>query len=150
MTLYQKDGTGTPAALPERIRLPGGGTRTDSSTFTTAEIAAAGYTGPYPHPSYNNATQYLTWDNTNKDWEVNDNPTVAGISTAEYWSMFRAERTNRLNETDYYDLPNATAGITTAMKNYRQSLRDLPSSFNDSTVAGIATNPSHASWPSKP
>ena len=64
--------------------------------------------------------------------------------------MFSAERNNRLNATDYYDLPNATTGITTAMKTYRTNLRDLPASFNDSNVAGIATNTSHSSWPSKP
>ena len=50
-----------PAPLPHRIRLADGSTRTDRATFTTEEIAEAGYTGPFVEPPYNPATQQLNW-----------------------------------------------------------------------------------------
>lgn len=50
-----------PAPLPSRIRLPGGFTRTDPSTFTAEEILAAGYVGPYTEPPYDPAKQQLDW-----------------------------------------------------------------------------------------
>jgi hypothetical protein len=40
-----------PTKLPERIRLPDGSTRTDSSTFTAEEIALAGYSLAPEKPS---------------------------------------------------------------------------------------------------
>lgn len=51
-----------PAPLPFRIHL-NGTTRTDPSTFTPEEIAAAGYTGPYTEPPYDASTQQLDWIN---------------------------------------------------------------------------------------
>jgi hypothetical protein len=52
-----------PAPLPQRIRMPDGFTRTDSSTYTQEEIQAAGFTGPYTEPSYNPSTEKLLWVN---------------------------------------------------------------------------------------
>jgi hypothetical protein len=52
-----------PAPLPFRITLPTGFTRTDPSTFTAEEIAAAGFTGPYTEPPYDPATEQLDWTN---------------------------------------------------------------------------------------
>ena len=52
-----------PAPLPQRIRMPDGFTRTDSSTYTQEEIQAAGFTGPYTEPSYNPSTEQLLWVN---------------------------------------------------------------------------------------
>ena len=49
-----------PAPLPFRIHI-GGTTRTDPSTFTEAEITAAGFTGPVTEPPYNTATEQLNW-----------------------------------------------------------------------------------------
>jgi len=58
--LYSLHGN-RPAPLPFRIRLPNGRTRTDPTTFTAEEVAAAGLTGPYQEPSYDPATQQLLW-----------------------------------------------------------------------------------------
>lgn len=60
MMLYSFQGS-RPAALPFRITLPNGFTRTDPSTFTEDEISAAGFTGPYIEPPYNPATEQLAW-----------------------------------------------------------------------------------------
>lgn len=58
--LYSHNGA-RPEPLPFRITLPSGFTRTDPSTFTEAEITAAGFTGPYTKPSYNPSTEELAW-----------------------------------------------------------------------------------------
>ena len=58
--LYSFNGC-RPEPLPFRITLPNGFTRTDPSTFTEAEITAAGFTGPYVEPGYDPATQQLDW-----------------------------------------------------------------------------------------
>lgn len=58
--LYSLNGE-RPAPLPFRIRLSNGFTRTDPSTFTPEEIAAAGYSGPFTEPPYDPATQALDW-----------------------------------------------------------------------------------------
>jgi len=60
MSLYSFNNS-RPAPLPFRIRLPNGRTRTDPSSFTAEEIAAAGLTGPYEEPPYNPTTQQLLW-----------------------------------------------------------------------------------------
>jgi hypothetical protein len=50
-----------PAPLPFRITLPNGFTRTEPLTFTEAEIASAGFTGPYTEPVYDPDTEQLEW-----------------------------------------------------------------------------------------
>ena len=50
-----------PAALPFRIRLSNGFTRTEPASFTTEEITDAGYVGPYTEPDYNAASEQLLW-----------------------------------------------------------------------------------------
>ena len=59
--LYSLSGS-RPAPLPFRIHI-NGTTRTDSSTFTEAEITAAGFTGPFVEPPYNTSTEQLNWSN---------------------------------------------------------------------------------------
>lgn len=62
--LYSYQG-GAPAPLPmipgtttAIIRLSNGVVRTDGATFTEAELADAGYTGPHTTPSHDPATQH--------------------------------------------------------------------------------------------
>jgi hypothetical protein len=50
-----------PAPLPFRIRLSNGFTRTEPASFTTEEVADAGYVGPYTEPAYDAATEQLLW-----------------------------------------------------------------------------------------
>lgn len=61
----------TPAPLPFRITMPDGSTRTDPSSFTDEEIAAAGYVEVPAPPGYNSATQNPPeWNGT--EWIVRD------------------------------------------------------------------------------
>lgn len=60
--LYSHQGL-MPQPLPFRIKLSNGFTRTDPDTFTDAELADAGYTGPFTPPAYDTATQRLNWVN---------------------------------------------------------------------------------------
>jgi hypothetical protein len=60
MILYSKDNS-YPAPLPQRIRLADGSTRTDPATFTSEEIAAAGYIPAPPAPEYDSLTKQLSW-----------------------------------------------------------------------------------------
>jgi hypothetical protein len=57
--LYSLHGA-RPAPLPFRIHV-GGTTRTDPTTFTEDEVAAAGFTGPYTEPAYHTTTEQLDW-----------------------------------------------------------------------------------------
>jgi len=58
------------------------------------------------------------------------------------WASLRTERDRKLAATDW----RASSDLTLAdnWKTYRQQLRDLPASYNDTTVQGDIT------WPSEP
>ena len=58
---------------------------------------------------------------------------------AEKWASVRRDRDRRLAETDYLALSDST--LSSTMKTYRQSLRDVPEDNAD---------PDNVSWPSKP
>lgn len=68
MTLYSKNGL-YPAPIPERIRLSDGRTRTDSTTFTTEELADAGYVPVSDKPS---AGRYQKVEWNGSGWSVVD------------------------------------------------------------------------------
>ena len=61
----------------------------------------------------------------------------------EQWTRIRAERDRLLAETDWMMLSD-TGTISTAWKNYRKSLRDLPSDQSSETSYADIT------WPTKP
>lgn len=71
MTLYTLNGS-YPAALPFRIVMADGRTRTDSASFTAEEIADAGYVEAPEPPIYDPATHRLSWDGS--DWQVTELP----------------------------------------------------------------------------
>jgi len=54
----------------------------------------------------------------------------------------RIERDQKLTETDYFALSDVT--MSDDMTVYRKALRDLPASYDNSSVVGTIT------WPSKP
>ena len=62
---------------------------------------------------------------------------------SEEWKLIRQERDRLLAETDWIVLSD-TGTISTAWKNYRKSLRDLPSDQSSKTTYADIT------WPSKP
>ena len=69
--------------------------------------------------------------------QLNSYATIA--ESNEKWSSIRFKRNKLLAETDFYALSDVT--MTTEMSNYRQQLRDLPSS---------TSNPDDVVFPTKP
>lgn len=68
-----------------------------------------------------------------------ETPPVENKDLEHAWANLRAKRTMLLAETDIYALSDRT--MTAEMKNYRQKLRDLPSTQAD---------PADIVWPTKP
>ena len=62
---------------------------------------------------------------------------------ADQWKMIRRERDYRIAETDWMMLSD-TGTVSTAWKNYRKALRDIPSSQDSAKVF------SDIDWPDKP
>ena len=67
---------------------------------------------------------------------------VEDAKPAKAWGRLRRERNEKLEETDYYGISDLT--MSNDMKAYRKALRDLPASYNNSTIVGTIT------WPEKP
>ena len=61
------------------------------------------------------------------------------LQDAEPLRFLRLERDVKLEETDFWALPDRT--MSQAQKDYRQALRDLPANTSD---------PSNPTWPTKP
>ena len=66
----------------------------------------------------------------------------AAGAPARAWAALRSERDQKLAKTDWMASSDLT--LPENWKVYRQQLRDLPASYNDSTVQGDIT------WPSEP
>ena len=141
MALYSLNGK-YPQALPERIRLSNGQTRSDSSTFTAEEIADAGYVAVV-EPSYDQTTHTLDWDGTNLTSRLYNDAEIA----AE-WVGIRASRDRILNQidtmygvtvdVDTYKSAETTAKLSADQKATKQALRDITNQ----------DNPFDISWPS--
>jgi len=61
---------------------------------------------------------------------------------ARSWKRLRRVRNEKLSESDY--MANSDVTMSSAWKTYRQELRDLPSTLNDTTVQETIT------WPTEP
>jgi hypothetical protein len=121
--LYSYQGQ-EPQLLPHKIRLNGGRSRTDSSTFTEEEIAEAGFTGPYTIPDFDQEYQRVSWDSENLSFVVED------ISEEELWGRIRKERNLLLSESDWTMAADAPEDLNLReWEMYRQRLRDLPSLY---------------------
>jgi len=72
------------------------------------------------------------------------------ISVSEGYVIIRSRRDNKLISSDWTQGADVPVGIKTAWQPYRQALRDIPTNVTDSTVVGIATDPSHSIWPTPP
>lgn len=118
--------------LPERIRLSNGLTKTDSSSFTTDDLADAGYVEVSTAPTYDDKTHKLNWNGSG--WEVVE-LTASQIesNTKDQWNIVRTERDNQINSFEwrverYHS--QVRLGISTADKiadldTYIQALRDI-------------------------
>ena len=83
--------------------------------------------------------------------EMTDEEHAARVAEEKVWEdakpvkafdALRNERDQKLAETDYYALGDVT--MSDEMKTYRQALRDLPATLNNTTVLQTIT------WPEKP
>lgn len=68
---------------------------------------------------------------------------LARLEAEQPWSELRAERNRRIAETDWEIVRHKELGtnVPTALKTYRQELRDLPAN---------TTDPANPVWPTKP
>tara|TARA_B100000902_G_C26592662_1_gene566594 strand:- start:73 stop:516 length:444 start_codon:yes stop_codon:yes gene_type:complete len=130
--------------LPERIRLSNGSTRTDSSTFTNAELTDAGYVDVSDPPSFNSQTHKLTWDGTS--WQtvaLTDSEIVTNI--AQQWIDVRSARKGKFEEVEWRVFRHQSQvrlGVTPTdniadLDAYIQSLRDVTSQ----------SDPYNITWP---
>ena len=94
----------------------------------------------YTHKMVNGVRVDLTSDEI--DALVKAEEDWAAGAAARAWAGLRSERNRKLAETDWM----ASSDLTLAdnWKTYRRALRDLPASYNDTTVQGEIT------WPSEP
>ena len=94
----------------------------------------------YTHKMVDGARVDLTEDEI--DELVKRDEEWAAGAAARAFAALRSERDRLLAATDW----RAGSDLTLAdnWKTYRQALRDLPASYNDSTVTGNIT------WPTKP
>ena len=83
--------------------------------------------------------------------EMSDEEHAARVAEEKVWSAaaparafssLRNERDQKLAETAYFALSDVT--MSDEMTAYRKALRDLPASYDNSSVVGDIT------WPSKP
>ena len=110
--------------------------------------------GGIEFPSYNikwsdskvNCEEVLGIDGKSQDPKVYVKSHFKGDDTAkdarllaDKWASVRRDRDQRLAETDYLALSDST--LSSTMKTYRQSLRDVPEDNSD---------PDNVSWPTKP
>ena len=63
-------------------------------------------------------------------------------AAARAWEALRRERDNKIAKSDWR--ANSDVEMSDAWKTYRQALRDLPSTLNDTTVQETIT------WPTEP
>ena len=66
----------------------------------------------------------------------------ADAAPTRAWAKLRAERDIKIAKTDWRAMPDIT--LSDDWKTYRQELRDLPGTLNDTTVQGTIT------WPTEP
>lgn len=140
--LYSFNGE-EPREIPQRIRLPGGYTKTDSTTFSEQDLIDAGYTGPYEKPDYDPFKQELIWDKETLSYTVRDFPTPPEPTEEDLWRDLRGWRNGLLSGSDWIFMPDVN--ITEEKKqewiSYRALLRDLPQNTQD---------PTKVVWPEEP
>jgi hypothetical protein len=127
-----------PQELPFRVVTPDGGSRTDPATFTTEELVAWGYTGPYTRPEYDRYSEVLEWTGTAFNVRPMTDAEREAV-VAEQWSLVRRRRNGLLLECDWTQLADSPADKAT-WASYRQALRDITEQQDPFDIA----------WPTPP
>lgn len=143
---YSNKGAYPVDTLPHRIILSDGSSRTDSSTFTNAELVNAGITTTTSPPTYDSNTHKLSWNGS--DWQIDElNSGELKEKNIVKWEEVREERNKILSDCDKLVLKyqsEVRLGITTTTDTitkldiYMQALREIPQNNSD---------PFNINWP---
>ena len=145
MTLYSLNGD-YPTALPFRIKLSNGMTRTDPTTFTPEEIADAGYAA-VPHSPTPAHDQTVHWSNTESQWILRDKTESAlQAEINAQWNQVRLQRDRMIADMAWrYERHQRHTRLNlppmddiVALDTYVQALADLPQT---------QTDPYNITWP---
>ena len=92
----------------------------------------------------------LEWHDTEvtKPTETEINDKISELDAAEPMKLLRKERNRLLALTDWRASSDLT--LSDDWKNYRQALRDLPSTASPSLNSDCELDDSSVTWPSKP
>lgn len=108
--------------------------------FHALEALCPGKKYRYDHDPSGIGEGTLTWlDTGTAPTKEEIKAKVKELEDAEPLRFLRVQRDAKLEETDFWALPDRT--MTEAQKDYRQALRDIPANTSD---------PSNPTWPTKP
>lgn len=119
-----------PDIIPERIRLSSGVTKTDSTTFSQADIEDAGFSGPYTKPEFDSSTHYIRWNKSTLSYDIFE---LDKLTDDQILTDIRNRRNQILFYSDWRlssDSP-LTEQEKEKWRIYRQKLRDLPQDIED-------------------
>ena len=85
-------------------------------------------------PDNTDYKEYLAWVADGNTADPADTPSLT-------WDDIRADRDQRLEETDWTQTPDVSQETIWKWKTYRQDLRDIPQK---------QTDPNNITWPTKP
>ena len=86
-------------------------------------------------PMNTDYVEYLAWVDAGNTADAADTPPPLN------WTDIRADRDQRLKETDWTQMPDVPQETIWKWKTYRQDLRDIPQK---------QTDPNNITWPTKP
>ena len=104
-----------------------------------------------PNSSFGVRGSTIIWNDSNNtqptEKEINDK--IAELQNTEPMRLLRQERDKKLSETDWWTIRSNDTGVslTQEQKDYKQALRDLPSTASPTLVNGMLSN---VTWPTKP
>jgi hypothetical protein len=122
-----------PKRLPNRIKLPDGTTKTNSTTFTEDDLNSAGYVA-VENPPVAEYPNKVDWNGT--EWFIRE-PNQTEISKQKQYIQQECQR--QLNETDYKVIKALETGTTldSSITKYRQDLRDLYNSVDSIDIWNV-------------
>ncbi len=130
-----------PHALPFRIVLSNGTTRTDPLSFTQDELSDAGYVLVDNPPAYESLTEKLEWNGDTLTWTIlPKSEQELEIDQMILAQSIREHRNRLLSESDWTQVLDSPVDRATWAE-YRQSLRD---------ITNQVTFPQEVLWPILP
>tara|TARA_B100000131_G_scaffold60052_1_gene55613 strand:+ start:838 stop:1191 length:354 start_codon:yes stop_codon:yes gene_type:complete len=104
-----------------------------------------------PNSSFGVRGSTIIWNDSNNTQPTEEeiNAKITELKNAEPMRLLRQERDKRLAETDWWTIRSNDTGVslTQEQKDYKQALRDLPSTASPTLDNGVLSN---VTWPTKP